>query len=86
MRVLSPQTRQKLAILLKSKESANSGVLPPDSSGTFTNPVVPKEAIPQIKMPQVSQPMAPANPAPLNAMKMTKPDKFAALKEKVKKF
>lgn len=38
MKNLSPATRQKLAILLKSKAKANGGVLPPKGSPNLQPP------------------------------------------------
>ena len=82
MRNLSPQTRQKLAILLKSRE-AGQGLTPP---GPNMMPPPPANGMSMPKPPGANLNAAMPQPSALNAAKMTQPSKFSALKSKLKPF
>ena len=85
MRNLSPQTRQKLAIMLKSKESG-AGIAPPTASPNLMSPPpVNGLSIPKAPaMPLNNAAMLP-QPAALNANKMNQAPRFGALKQRLQR-
>lgn len=72
MKNLSPQTRQKLAILLKSKERQTGGLIPKSVNGMAQAP-----------SPNLAPPPPILNaPFPMSADKMDRPARFGLLKKR----